>query len=304
MKLRAMLRMLAGAALATGMMLTPLVDPARAVPVLPATDGVGIPLDEEYVLAMQLHADLVVGFMRERLAAAGVSIPDATVTGRFAFDDATPDLFDGSYFQRVVWRTVDQISDMVLSAAAGFLEAESTLAFILTGEGVWTDGPMAGHRVTSTGVYKESSDKRGAVVIEIQTEGDEDAPIPFDGVITGTLEKVKRDGKLTATGSASTPFGDIDLRFTLDQASRTYTSNVALGAVGAFTNQGRYADQDVAYAITGIAAPSPVLLLAAAASGLLVLRRAALPRQPGTEPGSTPQRGTRASRAFARRIKA
>jgi len=238
-----------------------------------------IPIEEEYILAMQYHVDTTLAFMRERLVLSGYTGPyvEASVSGQYNVGPVTGIPYDGLYDQTLVWQTLEAIENTVYRARVRHLATESEYQFDLESEGVWASGPMKGKKIISVGTYKEFSDKSATIDLVIETQGDAD-PFPFSGIISGELNKIKKDGKLTATGDY---YGDgtrLRIAFVLLQDSKEFTSKVSFGLSGmsaSFTNKGKADGSDVKYQISNVPLPAalPLFLTGLAGLGLLGWKR-------------------------------
>ncbi len=254
-----------------------------------ASTAVPIPIEEEFVVAQQLHVDSSLDAIVTQLLGAGLFDSGAKLRYRGSYEilENSPGSFTGSYKGMLSGTYLGEDWSMEYSAAM-ITEALADKVWNLDSKGTWKKGPYAGKDFKDKGKITEKPDNKADLEIEIETDG----VTPKAKASAVDLKKEKGGGKLKVSG-------DIEITddkgkknkekvsIDLDQASKTFTSKLSssflgFGVVilensGTFTalNVGNRTVGDTSFDIVVAKVPEPAtpLLLAAGFGGALVSRR-------------------------------
>lgn len=251
--------------------------------------AVPIPIEEEFVVAQQLHVDSSLDAIVLQLIGDGLFGPGATMhyKGGYEVSESAPGIFAGSYSGILSGSYLGEDWSFEYSAAMA-TDALLNKVWNLDSKGTWKKGPYSGKNFKDKGKLTEKTDNTADLELEIATEG-----VTQKIQTTATnLKKEKGGGKLKVEGNIDVTDdkgkkSKETLTINLDQASKTFTSKltspvfgfdvVVLENTGSFTsaNVGNRMVGDTSFDISIAQVPEPAtpLLLGAAFSGLLGLRR-------------------------------
>ncbi|MGM9515137.1 PEP-CTERM sorting domain-containing protein [Roseateles sp. DB2] len=261
---------------------------SRAAPVRSTT--VPIPIEEEFVVAQQLHVDSSLDAIVTQLLGAGLFESGAKLhyEGRYRVVETSPGIFSGSYGGVLTGSYLGEGWSFEYAAAMD-TDALLNKVWKLDSKGTWKKGPYAGKNFKDKGQIVEKTDHTADLDIEIETDG----VTPKIKTTAAGLKKDKGGGKLKVSGD----FEVVDdagkthkekVGIELDQATKTFTSKVTsafagygfvvLENKGSFTSSGCVADCPVGetsfdITITQVPEPATPLLLSAGFIGMLGLRR-------------------------------
>lgn len=193
-----------------------------------------IPIEEEFVLAQQLHVDASWSAIAFTLQdETGLLDTQSTMNYQATFDisvDPAGDFF-GTYsgmltgeYLGEAWEITYNSEMSTVLAAVGV----KVKTFTLTSSGKWKKGDFAGKSFTDSGTLTEKANNKADMDIEINTEGETQKIF----VTARDLDKTKADGKLTLKGKITVKEKELDLTFVLDQATKKFTSLAEYGIFG------------------------------------------------------------------------
>lgn len=252
--------------------------------------AVPIPIEEEFVVAQQLHVDSSLDAIVTQLLGAGLVDFGAKLhyEGRYRVAETSPGIFSGSYGGILSGTYLGETWSVEYGAA---METDAALNKVwnLDSKGTWKKGPYAGKNFKDKGKIIEKTDHTADLEIEIETDG----VTPKIKTSATGLKKDKGGGKLKVSGD----LGVVDdagkthkekVAIELDQATKTFTSRVTSSFAGfgfvVLENEGSYTASDcladcpvgeTSFDITVTQVPEPAtpLLFAAGFGGFLVSRR-------------------------------
>ena len=261
--------------------------PSTAAPV--ASTAVPIPIEEEFVVAQQLHVDSSLDAIVVQLLGDGFFDSGAKMRyrGGYEISESSPGVFSGSY-KGILSGTYLGEDWSIEYSAAMITEALADKVWNLDSKGTWKKGPYAGKKFTDKGKLVEKPDNKADLEIEIETEG-------VTQKITTTakdLNKEKGGGKLKVSGNIEITDdkgkkNKEKITIDLDQATKTFTSKLTSSYLGfgvvVLENEGSYTAVSTGNRIVGdtsfdiliaqVPEPATPLLLATGFGGLVFFRR-------------------------------
>lgn len=251
--------------------------------------AVPIPIEEEFVVAQQLHVDSSLDAIVIQLQKAGFFQSGATMhyAGSYLITESAPGIFSGSYTGMLSGTYLGE--DWAFEYAAAMdTDVLANKVWNLDSKGKWKKGPYAGKDFKDKGKLTEKTDNTADLEIEIETDG-----VTQKIKTSATdLKKEKGGGKLKVSGNIDIvddagKKNTEKLSIELDQATKTFKSKltstvlgfgvVVLENTGSFTalQVGNSLIGDTTFDITIAQVPEPAtpLLLATGFGGFMVMRR-------------------------------
>lgn len=187
-----------------------------------------IPIEEEFVVAQQLHVDASLDAVVMQLAADGLFQPGATFRyeGSYQIVETASGVYAGSYSGALQGAYLGEPWSTSYSGEM-YTDALQNKIWELDSKGEWKQGPYKGKKFTDKGKLTEKPDNKADLDLEIETEGVEQKITTS----ASNLDKVKGGGKLTVTGSIDVTDdkgkkNTETLKIVLDQAAKTFTSEL------------------------------------------------------------------------------
>jgi len=218
------------------------LNPIVVIPILSIFMGVlptfadEIPIDEEYMLAQQIHVDASwIPIVLELPNESGLN-PQPNMSYESTYDisiDPAGDywgtssgMLTGEYLSETWDITYDTNLETVLADG-------KDKKFTLASSGIWKKGDYAGKLFTDTGTITEKPNNTADLDLKITTEG---VPAQLSATAQG-MTKNQKDGKLTLTGQITIKDKNgkektLDLTFVLDQSTNEFTSLAEYGILG------------------------------------------------------------------------
>ncbi|HLO93759.1 MAG TPA: PEP-CTERM sorting domain-containing protein [Burkholderiaceae bacterium] len=251
--------------------------------------AVPIPIEEEFVVAQQLHVDSSLDAIVMQLLGAGLFDAGSTLhyEGHYEVNESAPGVFTGSYGGMLSGTYLGEDWSFEYGAAMD-TDPLANKVWNLDSKGKWKKGPYAGKDFKDKGKLTEKTDNTADLEIEIETDG-----VSQKIKTTATdLKKEKGGGKLKVSGDIEITDdagkkNKEKLSIELDQASKTFKSKltssvlgfgvVVLENEGSFTTvvNGSNISGNTSFDITIAQVPEPAtpFLLATGFGGLLCFRR-------------------------------
>ncbi len=251
--------------------------------------AVPIPIEEEFVVAQQLHVDSSLDAIVVQLLGDGLFDSGRTLRYRGSYEifESSPGSFTGSYKGMLSGTYLGEDWSIEYSASM-ITEVLADKVWNLDSKGTWKKGPHAGKEFKDKGKLTEKPDNKADLEIEIETDG------VTQKIKTSAkdLNKEKGGGKLKVSGDVEITDDKgkkhkEKLSIDLDQAKKTFTSKLSSSVLGfgvvilensgTFTavNMGNRIVGDTAFDLVIAQVPEPAtpFLLAGGVGGLLVSRR-------------------------------
>ncbi|MBB2485898.1 PEP-CTERM sorting domain-containing protein [Mitsuaria sp. WAJ17] len=251
--------------------------------------AVPIPIEEEFVVAQQLHVDASLDTIVMQLIGDGLFAPGAAwhYKGGYEVSETSPGVFSGSYTGVLAGSYLGE--DWAFEyAAAMATDAVLNKVWNLDSKGKWKKGPNAGKNFKDKGKLTEKTDSTADLELEIETDG----VTPKAQTTASNLKKEKGGGKLKVGGNIDVTDDKgkkhtEKLAIDLDQASKTFTSKLTSPVLGfdvvVLENTGSFTAEKVGSKITGntsfditiaqVPEPATPLLFAAGFGGFMASRR-------------------------------
>lgn len=262
-------------------------DTVSAAPVRSSAEP--IPIEEEFVVAQQLHVDSSLDAIVMQLLGAGLFDAGSTLhyRGAYQISESTPGVFSGSYGGILSGTYLGEDWSFEYAAAMD-TDVLANKVWNLDSKGRWKKGPHAGKSFKDKGKLTEKTDNTADLELEIETDG----VTQKIKTTASDLKKEKGGGKLKVEGNIDV----IDdkgkkntekLTIDLDQTSKTFKSKLSSSVLGfgvvVLENEGSFTSVVNGSSISGgtsfditvaqVPEPATPLLLTAGLGSLLSLRR-------------------------------